>query len=33
MPTVESIQADIDEAVTPGFRARLIARGQARAII
>ncbi|RUX32614.1 DEAD/DEAH box helicase [Mesorhizobium sp. M7A.F.Ca.US.011.01.1.1] len=33
MPTIESIQADIDEAVTPGFRARLIARGQARAII
>jgi superfamily II DNA/RNA helicase len=33
MPTVESIQADIDEAVTPGFRARLIARGQARAMI
>jgi superfamily II DNA/RNA helicase len=33
MPTIESIQADIDEAVTPGFRARLIARGQARAMI
>ncbi len=33
MPTIESIQADIDDAVTPGFRARLIARGQARAMI
>src|SRR5271163_225862 len=33
MPTVESIQADIDEAITPGFRGRLIARGQARAMI
>lgn len=33
MPTVESIQADIDEAISPGFRARLIARGQARALI
>src|SRR5579883_1522154 len=33
MPTVESIHADIDQAVTPGFRARLIARGQARAMI
>lgn len=33
MPTIESIQADIDAAVTPGFRARLIARGQARAMI
>ena len=33
MPTIESIQTDIDEAVTPGFRARLIARGQARAMI
>jgi hypothetical protein len=34
MPTtVEGIQADIDTATTPGFRGRLIARGQARAII
>ncbi|TWT14040.1 DEAD/DEAH box helicase [Reyranella sp. CPCC 100927] len=33
MPTVESIQANIDEAVIPGFRDRLIARGQARAMI
>ena len=33
MPTIESIQADIDAAATPGFRARLIARGQARAMI
>jgi superfamily II DNA/RNA helicase len=34
MPTtVEGIQADIDEAATPGFRGRLIARGQARAMI
>jgi superfamily II DNA/RNA helicase len=31
--TVEGIQADIDEAATPGFRGRLIARGQARAMI
>ncbi len=33
MPTIESIQADIDDAATPGFRGRLIARGQARAMI
>lgn len=34
MPTsLEEIQAAIDEAVVPGFRGRLIARGQARAII
>jgi superfamily II DNA/RNA helicase len=34
MPTtIEGIQASIDEAATPGFRGRLIARGQARAII
>jgi hypothetical protein len=33
MPTIESVQTDIDQAVTPGFRARLIARGQARAMI
>lgn len=33
MPTIESIQADIGEAVTTGFRGRLIARGQARAMI
>ena len=33
MPTAESIHADIDQAVTPGFRARLITRGQARAMI
>jgi hypothetical protein len=29
----EAIAADIEEAATPGFRGRLIARGQARAII
>ena len=34
MPTtIEGIEADIDEASTPGFRGRLIARGQARAMI
>lgn len=34
MPTtVDAIQADIDAAVVPGFRNRLIARGQARAMI
>jgi hypothetical protein len=34
MPTtLERIQADIDAAVVPGFRNRLIARGQARAMI
>ena len=33
MPTIESIQADIDEAAAPGFRGRLISRGQARAMI
>lgn len=34
MPTtVEGIEADIDLAVVPGFRNRLIARGQARAMI
>ena len=33
MPTVESIQADIDQAVTPAFCGRLLARGQARAMI
>ena len=34
MPTtVEGIQADIDAAAVPGFRGRLIARGQARAMI
>lgn len=34
MPTtVEAIQADIDAAVVPGYRNRLIARGQARAMI
>ena len=34
MPTtIEGIQDDIDEASTPGFRNRLIARGQARSII
>src|SRR3954453_15647182 len=33
MPTVEKIQADIDETLKPGFRARLLARGQARAMI
>jgi len=34
MPTTpEAIIADINEAATAGFRGRLIARGQARAII
>lgn len=34
MPTTpEAIVADITEASAPGFRGRLIARGQARAII
>jgi len=34
MPTTpEGIAADIAEAATAGFRGRLIARGQARAII
>lgn len=34
MPTTaEAIQADIDAAVVPGFRNRLIARGQARAMV
>lgn len=34
MPTtIEGIQADIDAAVVPGFRNRLLARGQARAMI
>lgn len=34
MPTtIESIQAEIDAAIVPGFRNRLIARGQARAMI
>ena len=34
MPTTpETIAADIAEATTVGFRGRLIARGQARAII
>ena len=34
MPTtVEAIEADIDAATVPGFRNRLIARGQARAMI
>ena len=34
MPTtIEAIQADIDAAVVPGYRNRLIARGQARAMI
>jgi superfamily II DNA/RNA helicase len=31
--TVDGIEADIDAAVVPGFRNRLIARGQARAMI
>jgi hypothetical protein len=31
--TVEAIQADIGLASAPGFRGRLIARGQARAMI
>jgi hypothetical protein len=34
MPTtIEAIEAAINEAVTPGFRGRLLARGQARALI
>jgi len=34
MPTtVEAIHADIDAAVVPGFRNRLLARGQARAMV
>lgn len=34
MPTtIEAIEADIDAAIVPGFRNRLIARGQARAMI
>lgn len=34
MPTTpEAISASIEEAATTGFRGRLIARGQARAII
>jgi superfamily II DNA/RNA helicase len=34
MPTtIEAIEADIDAAVVPGFRGRLIAQGQARAMI
>lgn len=34
MPTtVEAIEADIDAATVPGFRNRLIARGQARAMV
>lgn len=34
MPTtVEAIQADIDAAIVPGFRNRLLARGQARAMV
>ena len=34
MPTtVETIEAEIQAAATPGFRGRLIARGQARALI
>jgi late competence protein required for DNA uptake (superfamily II DNA/RNA helicase) len=31
--TIEQIRADIEEASTPGFRGRLLARGQARAMI
>ncbi|MGO9172202.1 MAG: DEAD/DEAH box helicase [Rhodomicrobium sp.] len=34
MPTtIDAIQADVNEAATPGFRGSLIARGQARAMI
>ena len=34
MPTtIERIQADIDIASAPGFRGRLLARGQSRAMI
>jgi hypothetical protein len=34
MPTtIEAIEADIDAAIVPGFRNRLIAKGQARAMI
>jgi hypothetical protein len=31
--TVEQIEADITSASAPGFRGRLLARGQARAMI
>ena len=31
--TLEELKANIDAAVVPGFRARLLARGQARAMI
>jgi hypothetical protein len=31
--TAEAIEAAIDEAITPGFRGNLVARGQARAMI
>jgi superfamily II DNA/RNA helicase len=31
--TIERIRADIDESATPGFRGKLLARGQARAMI
>lgn len=31
--TIEAIEADIETASAPGFRGRLLARGQARAII
>jgi superfamily II DNA/RNA helicase len=31
--TLEELRANIDEAVVPGFRARLLARGQARGMI
>ena len=31
--TLEELRANIDAAVVPGFRARLLARGQARAMI
>src|SRR5690242_18033463 len=33
MPNTEAIGAAIENAATPGFRGRLIARGQARAMI
>src|ERR1019366_9690774 len=31
--TIEAIEADIEAASAPGFRGKLLARGQARAII
>jgi hypothetical protein len=31
--TLEELEAVVDEAVTPGFRERLLSKGQARSII